>query len=72
MVNGENIGFKDEENLIQLPRGYTTDLEIARGIVYVTNKLNYLKGYDNTVKLKLIRKNIIIGIGCRKIIQLKQ
>ncbi|APM38099.1 cobalt-precorrin 5A hydrolase [Clostridium kluyveri] len=66
MVNGENIGFKDEENLIQLPRGYTTDLEIARGIVYVTNKLNYLKGYDNTVKLKLIRKNIIIGIGCRK------
>lgn len=66
MVNGENIAFKDEENVIELPKGYTANLQIARGIVYVTNKLDYLKGYDDIVKLKLIRKNIIIGVGCRK------
>ena len=66
MVEGENIAFEDEENIIGTPKGYRYNLEESCGVVYVTNKLNYFKSFDKIVSLKLIRKNIIIGIGCRK------
>ncbi|BAH05689.1 cobalt-precorrin 5A hydrolase [Clostridium kluyveri] len=66
MVNGENIIFEDEENLIHTPRGYGDNLETASGVVYVTNKLNYFNTYGKMAVLKLIRKNVIIGVGCRK------
>lgn len=76
MVAGKKIGFIDDEKKITCPIGYETitleNINDFEGLVYVTNKknLDFQKDYDyinaKTVVLKLIRKNIILGIGCRK------
>ena len=63
LVEGKKVGFYDEDNKLDIPKGYRDSLEGVDGTMYVTNKLNL-----NTSKkaLKLIRKNIVLGIGCRK------
>lgn len=63
LVEGKKVGFYDEDNKLDIPKGYIDSLEGVDGTMYVTNKLNL-----NTSKktLKLIRKNIVLGIGCRK------
>lgn len=122
LVNGQKVAFIDEDGLIDFPKGYVHNIEDAKGIVFVTNKLYVDKTffYENeqfisenestykkenltsketviskyaeeninpinksvqlTIKhedlekqslnnkciLKLIRKNIVLGIGCRK------
>lgn len=74
MVAGKKIGFIDDEMKITCPIGYeATTLENINdfeGLVYITNKknLDFQEEYRSTktVVLKLIRKNIILGIGCRK------
>jgi cobalt-precorrin 5A hydrolase len=64
LVNGEKVAFVDEAGIIKTPRGYTEDLNGAVGVVYVTNKQSFPCKCEK--KLKLIRKNIILGIGCKK------
>lgn len=64
LVNGEKVAFVDEDGIIKTPKGYTEDLNSAAGIVYVTNKKSF--PYKSEKKLKLIRKNVILGIGCKK------
>ncbi|WP_434303702.1 cobalt-precorrin 5A hydrolase [Clostridium botulinum] len=122
LVNGQKVAFIDEDSLIDFPKGYVHNIEDAKGIVFVTNKLYVDKTFLNeneqfisenestykkenltsketviskyeeeninpinksvqlTIKhedlekqrlnnkciLKLIRKNIVLGIGCRK------
>lgn len=92
LVDGKKVAFVDEENKIDLPKGYSglqdklesyilmnldkaliqnySSLEKVNGIVYVTDKTNvsgFNKAkYDNLKKLKLIRKDIVLGIGCKK------
>jgi len=58
LVDGRKVAFIDEENKIKAPKGYSDDLEASRGLVYVTNK--------DIKTLYLIRKNIVLGIGCKK------
>jgi cobalt-precorrin 5A hydrolase len=68
LVEGKKVGFLDEESQIKLPLGYedakAEDYEDYEGLVYVTNKDKI--DFPNAKVLKLIRKNIILGIGCRK------
>lgn len=66
LINGEKVAFIDDEKLIKTPRGYVNDLEGAAGIVIVTNRLRVPCYLENKVELKLIRKNLILGIGCKK------
>lgn len=66
LVDGKNVFFSDGEREILLPKGYTENLQLAEGIVYVTNKNEDIKSDKNIPKLKLIRKNIVLGIGCKK------
>ncbi|MHB9941865.1 cobalamin biosynthesis protein CbiG [Clostridium sporogenes] len=122
LVNGQKVAFIDEDGLIDFPKGYVHNIEDARGIVFVTNKLYVDKTFlneneqfisenesaykkenlnskktviskyaeeninpinksvqltikhedlekqslDNKCILKLVRKNIVLGIGCRK------
>ncbi|MCG4579957.1 cobalt-precorrin 5A hydrolase [Clostridium cochlearium] len=68
LVEGEKVVFLDEENIISTPKGYTKDFKDSKGVVYVTNKIDYKlpDELSNMKKLKLIRKNIVLGIGCRK------
>ena len=68
LVEGKKVAFLDEENKIKIPKGYSGNLEEAHGIVYITNGASSSLSFKQTeqTKLKLIRKNIILGIGCRK------
>ena len=68
LVKGEKVVFLDEENIISMPKGYTKDFKNCKGVVYVTNKVNYKLPHElsNIKKLKLIRKNVVLGIGCKK------
>jgi cobalt-precorrin 5A hydrolase len=118
LINGANIGFIDDKNLINLPNEYSQEIVNSKGMVIITNKLkinDYYKTSRNNSKitnnnsnsktinnnsnseidnnnsnskiannnskiinnnsqsiainkpvLKLIRKDIILGIGCKK------
>lgn len=73
LIEGKQIGFIDDENKIKCPKGYVNVSSIQKGltagVVYVTNKENIdqLDGSINkSLVLKLIRKDIILGVGCRK------
>lgn len=61
LVNNETVYFKDDEKKIDCPKGYIETEDVKDNTVWITNSL---KEKDNV--LKLIRKNIILGIGCRK------
>lgn len=61
LVNKETVYFKDDENKIDCPKGYIQTEDVKDNTVWITNSL---KEKDNV--LKLIRKNVILGIGCRK------
>ena len=68
LVAGKKIAFIDDASEIPLPRGYVESTEQAEGLVYVTNKqyLEKIEQFNNFETLKLIRKNIVLGIGCKK------
>ncbi|MGO5092154.1 cobalt-precorrin 5A hydrolase [Clostridium sp. LCP25S3_F10] len=40
LVNGEKVAFIDEDDLIDFPKGYIYNIEDAKGLVIVTNKLH--------------------------------
>lgn len=61
LVNGKDVYFKDDENYIECPNGYIATEVLMDNTVWVTNKADEEKNV-----LKLIRKNIVLGIGCRK------
>ncbi|WP_338631434.1 cobalt-precorrin 5A hydrolase [Clostridium baratii] len=61
LVNKETVYFKDDEKKIDFPKGYIETEDVKDNTVWITNSS---KEKDNV--LKLIRKNIILGIGCRK------
>lgn len=66
LVEGKRISFLDDRAIIALPQGYIekSQDDCAQGQVYVTHKFDVeLKNIDT---LKLIRKDIILGIGCRR------
>ena len=78
VVNGESVYFKDDKKLIKCPKGYIGTEEIQGNALWIThnasrkinseenNVVNYLDEYQDRTVLKLIRKDIILGIGCRR------
>lgn len=70
LVEGKQVSFLDERKLLAVPKGYVDGEKLLNvtNIVYVTNKLSLPKKLmDISIEgLKLIRKDIILGIGCRK------
>ena len=63
LVDSGEVAILDEDGIIKEP-GYKEYNENERyeGIITITNKAD--RYYDNC--LKLIRRNIVLGIGCRK------
>ncbi len=46
LVNGgEKVAFIDEDDLIDFPKGYINNIEDAKGVVVVTNKLHINESY---------------------------
>lgn len=76
LVNDEEVYFKDDFNEIKCPRGYIGSDNIIDNTVWVTNKVNYLNekycynldvfNSENKNVLRLIKRNIVLGVGCRK------
>ena len=68
LVEGKIIGFLDEKGIMKTPAGYSSNLEDICGLVCVCSCENINTGLveNITPTLKLIRKNIVLGIGCRK------
>jgi len=68
LIAGKKITFIDENKKITLPKGYVENMEESEGLVYVTNKqgLEKIDRFIDFKSLKLIRKNIVLGIGCKK------
>lgn len=68
LVNNNKVAYIEDflgfnSKLLEVPKGYIKSVNISDGLVVVTNKynLNFNKPY-----LKLIKKNIVLGIGCKK------
>ncbi|MBU3110895.1 cobalt-precorrin 5A hydrolase [Clostridium lacusfryxellense] len=68
LIEGKKIGFIDDKGIIQVPNGYTSNLNDICGILYISNRAVINMGLEIRLKpmLKLIRRNIVLGIGCRK------
>lgn len=68
LVEGKKIGFLDEKAIIQTPAGYSSSLEDIYGLLYISSNenINLKLEQHNVPTLKLIRPNIVLGIGCRK------
>ena len=78
LVNGESVYFKDDKKIIKCPKGYIETEEIQGNTLWITHKasrnlkseennvVRYLDEYEDRTILKLIRKDIVLGIGCKR------
>ena len=68
LVEGKKIGFFDEKGIIKTPAGYSSNLEDISGVLYISNCESINSNLVGNIRptLKLIRRNIVLGIGCRK------
>ncbi|MEN8075942.1 cobalt-precorrin 5A hydrolase [Clostridioides difficile] len=75
LVNNEEVHFKDDKNLVNCPKRYTQVDNLRKYTLWITNKhkpIYKLKGEEsfkvscNNSILKLIRRDIVLGIGCRR------
>jgi cobalt-precorrin 5A hydrolase len=62
LIEGKKVVFEDEDKIIDIPKGYIECTEGSENLpkVKVTNKIS------GSEALVLVRKNLILGIGCRK------
>lgn len=62
LIEGKKVVFEDEDKIIYIPKGYIECDESSENLpkVKVTNKIS------DSENLVLVRKNVILGIGCRK------
>lgn len=69
LVDKKSVGIKDDYNMIEVSKGYERVQNLRENCIWITNKLK-----DNSIHkelnyskiLKLINKNIVLGIGCRR------
>lgn len=81
LVNNEEVYFIDEKKIITCPSGYKETSEIKNNTVWITNKaatnltdnIKYKEDESNKTNsfkdlniLKLIRKDVVLGIGCKR------
>ena len=65
LLDEEVIGFLDEFKCINTPKGYNEFNDNLNNVLWITNKIQRddLKGKN---VLKLIKRNIVLGVGCKK------
>lgn len=73
LVRGEKVAFFSDIDTGYIPKGYISykdyDKEDTKTLVYITNKRHSseIEGLSSDMKLlRLIKKNIVLGIGCRR------
>lgn len=67
LVDGREVGIKDEYGIVEIGKGYKKIDELEENSLWIThdkdcnnNELNFSK------VLKLIKNDIVLGIGCRR------
>ena len=68
LVNNKKVAYIEDfvafnKKIIEVPKGYIKSVTSAEGLVVVTDKYNL---DFNKPHLKLIKKNVVLGIGCKK------
>lgn len=66
LVDNKRVAFLDPKGRISVPKGYTSELEDIDGLVFIDHSLKDKYKSMKIPVLKLIRKDIVLGIGCRK------
>lgn len=72
LVEGEKVAIINDYDSNFLPLGYVPykedNFDNINGLVHITNKKNtkHNKLHKNIPVLKLIKKNIVLGIGCKR------
>ncbi|WP_090091951.1 cobalt-precorrin 5A hydrolase [Clostridium uliginosum] len=68
LVDGKTVGIKDDYNKIEISKGYEKVEELREDCIWITHDLKYDKEYksDYSNILKLIKKDLVLGIGCRR------
>ncbi|MFL0166541.1 cobalt-precorrin 5A hydrolase [Candidatus Clostridium helianthi] len=71
LINKKIIGIKDDYNIIKISNGYEKIQYLREDCIWITHCLKSsnneeLKKTDYSKILRLIKKDIILGIGCRK------
>lgn len=64
LIEGKKVGFIDKTNSFKCPKGYSIDRTNLAGIVYVTDEEILEK--EEIPVLKIIKRDIVIGIGSKK------
>lgn len=72
LVNNEFVGIKDDYENIEITKGYKKLDVLEEDSIWITNKVLENPDLDYSKILRLIKKNLILGIGCRKNISSKQ
>ena len=65
LLDEEPIGFLDDFKSIDIPKGYREFKDNLNDVLWITNKVKRKSLKDKNI-LKLIKKNIVLGVGCRK------
>ncbi|AWK52736.1 cobalt-precorrin 5A hydrolase [Clostridium beijerinckii] len=73
LVDGKIVGIKDDYNMIKISKGYEKTDKIREDCIWITHNLNNDLGDSVTQVdlnyskiLKLIKKDLVLGIGCRR------
>lgn len=73
LVYKTSVGIKDDYNIIKISKGYEKIQELRENCIWITHKLKADLEEDSTHSeldyskiLRLINKNIVLGIGCRR------
>lgn len=69
LIDKKSVGIKDDYNMIEISNGYEKVQELRENCIWVTHNLkenSIHKELNYSKILKLINKNIVLGIGCRR------
>ncbi|NFG61749.1 cobalt-precorrin 5A hydrolase [Clostridium sp. CMCC3677] len=66
LVNEKIIGLKDDYEKININKGYKNLNSLEENSIWITNKIIENPDLDYSKILRLIKKDLILGIGCRR------
>ena len=69
LIDKKSVGIKDDYNMIEISKGYEKIQNLRENCIWITHNLkedSIQKELNYSKILKLINKNIVLGIGCRR------
>jgi len=66
LVDEKIIGIKDDCNIINITKGYEKVDELRENCIWITHNLKNTVIEDDSKILRLIKKDLVLGIGCRR------